>query len=165
MALPYATTTQLEKAISTKQDKITVTAEDAGKIVAVDEEGKLSLVDAPSGGTKLYRYDIYFSKSTSYPSDAGHVVFISNRDLSFTSHEALDEIKKDLIIDAINNGVLSRFVTNNGTRIDELTFAKYNTYRLVGVTTSFSASATSVSSVDYDYDGTAYVFEFKKVEL
>ena len=56
MALPYITEAQLEKAVGNKQDKIEVSAADAGKMVAVDEQGKLALVDAPSGGIKLYKH-------------------------------------------------------------------------------------------------------------
>lgn len=39
--------------------RLEVTEADVGKVVSVNEEGELTLVDAPSGGTKLYRHELH----------------------------------------------------------------------------------------------------------
>lgn len=43
-----------------QDQRLSVTPEDAGKMVAVNESGELTLVDVPSGGTKLYKHAISF---------------------------------------------------------------------------------------------------------
>ena len=71
--------------------RLEVTISDAGKVVAVDSSGNLSLVNAPSGGTKLYKHmlnnhldDIVIvSKSSTpiVPSDGLRLNYYTNEEI------------------------------------------------------------------------------------
>ena len=87
MALPYATKQELKQSLEVlgedKQDKIVVTPEDVGKLVGVNEEGKLALVDAPSGGgTKLYKHSI--AAGNNYPNQYFTYDYISTNSTPLT---------------------------------------------------------------------------------
>ena len=70
------------------QDKrLTVTAEDAGKVVAVDSNGNLSLT-TPSGGTKLYLHFITVSRT----GGQDFIYLVNRRANAYTS---LDEVRTD----------------------------------------------------------------------
>ena len=43
-----------------------LTPEDVGKMLSVDEEGNYKLVDAPSGGTKLYKHTVAVSAGVEF---------------------------------------------------------------------------------------------------
>ena len=60
-----------ESGVETKDPRLPeLTPEDVGKMLSVDEEGNYKLVDAPSGGTKLYKHSFCLSDSSAYPSNS-----------------------------------------------------------------------------------------------
>ena len=69
------------------QDKrLTVTAADAGKVVAVDSNGDLSLI-TPSGGTKLYKHKL----SITHSSGGTNITVLSTLATQITSLSGLSQ--------------------------------------------------------------------------
>lgn len=69
-----------EKTFEIQDSRLEVTVADAGKMVSVDEEGNLSLVPAPSGGTKLYLHLLQLSQDSHFPSNAKYLYIVTNFD-------------------------------------------------------------------------------------
>lgn len=76
---------ELQEGLDTKQDKIVATSADVGKLVGVDSNGNLTLVEAPSGGTKLYKHQISLSGNIN-----SSLIIISNSSTQRLNFDSLD---------------------------------------------------------------------------
>ena len=144
MAFPYVTTAQLEKAVNElgreKQDKIEVTSADVGKMIAVSEEGELTLVDAPSGGTKMYRHVIYTYRDEKGDEYVNHIVIINTDPTPITKTTFENKLKNCVSYYGYKSGFTSgAFMGFNNT------YLYYGNYSEM-----YDESFSSFASSEYD---------------